>query len=301
MMLGKKLAVGVVLGLALSITSSFTEKNSFMQIGVVQAANQAVINWDKGAESDIIADGVGLSPKNMTPNRGVLMARRAAIVDAQRQLAEIVQGVAVTGETTVENLTVTSDVVKTKVQALLRGFKILQEECNEDGSYMVRMSIPLYGVNSLAEATLPAIEEKIPQPAPEISANYVPSTEVSVQVKSSTGYTGVIIDAYGMGLEGTFAPALYDTNGRVIYGVRELDKSFAMSQGMVAYSSNIEESKMIPRIGNNALYIKAVSVRGGVNSVNPVNLVVSVEDADKILYVNQYNDFLSKKAVVFIK
>ena len=55
------------------------------------------------------------------------------------------------------------------------------------------------------------------------------------------------------------------------------------------------------RVGTNPIVVKAVSVKGGKNSVNPVNVVISVEDADKILLANENTQMLNTAAVVFVK
>ncbi|MBR5909725.1 MAG: LPP20 family lipoprotein, partial [Schwartzia sp.] len=94
------------------------------------------------------ADGFGLPPAYaVSEAQARLMARRAAIADAQRNLAEQIAGVQVDSETTVQNLQVSSDVVKTRVSALLKGAKIISESA-EDGAYHVVMALPLYGVNN---------------------------------------------------------------------------------------------------------------------------------------------------------
>lgn len=302
MYLKKNLLTAVVLGIAMSLTSVAPvfadEANVAVRVNVQQHTNGSV-NWEKGAEADVEAWGVGLSPENLPAARGTALARRAAIVDAYRQLAETIQGVQVDSETTMRDLAIESDVVNTKISALVKGARIVEETANDDGSYSVRMAIPLYGVKSVAAIAVPEAKEFIlPEAAPEISEDYIPDSEVQEEAAS---YTGVIIDAEGLGLEGTFSPVIYDVNGRAIYGMRNIDKDFAISQGMVEYSSDLQAAASSSRAGANPLFIKAVSVRGGANSVNCVNVVVSVEDGDKILYANEKSSMLENKAVVFVK
>lgn len=298
----KKLLAAVALGLSMSLTSVAPvfadEANVAVQVNVQQNSKGSV-NWEKGADADVEAWGVGLPPANMPAARGHALARRAAIVDAYRQLAETIQGVQVDSETTVRDLAVESDVISTKISALVKGARIIEERAEEDGSYSVRMAIPLYGVKSVAAVAIPEAQKDIlPEAEPKISEDYTPAPEVKAEAAS---YTGVIVDAAGLGLEGTFSPVIYDVNGRAIYGMRNIDKDFAISQGMVEYSSNLQAATSGSRAGSNPLVVKAVSVRGGGNSVNPVNVVVSVEDGDKILYANEKTSMLEHKAVVFVK
>lgn len=298
----KNLLATVVLGLSMSLTSVAPAIASADDVSVqvnVQQNAKGSVNWEKGAEADVEAWGVGLSPVNMPAERGAALALRAATVDAYRQLAEIIKGVQVDSETTMRDLSVESDVVTAKVEALVQGARVVEKVVNKDGSYSVKVAVPLYGVKSVAAVVIPeANKDLLPQETPEISEDYTPAPEVKAQAAS---YTGVVVDAAGLGLEGTFSPVIYDVNGRAIYGMRNIDKDFAISKGMVEYYNDLQTATVHSRAGSNPLVVKAVSVRGGGNSVNPVNVVVSVEDGDKILYANEKSGMLENKAVVFVK
>lgn len=298
----KNLLATVVLGLSMSLTSVAPAIASADDVSVqvnVQQNAKGSVNWEKGAEADVEAWGVGLPPVNMPAERGVALALRAATVDAYRQLAEIIKGVQVDSETTMRDLSVESDVVTAKVEALVQGARVVEKVVNKDGSYSVKVAVPLYGVKSVAAVVIPeANKDLLPQETPEISEDYTPAPEVKAQAAS---YTGVVVDAAGLGLEGTFSPVIYDVNGRAIYGMRNIDKDFAISKGMVEYYNDLQTATVNSRAGSNPLVVKAVSVRGGGNSVNPVNVVVSVEDGDKILYANEKSGMLENKAVVFVK
>lgn len=263
----------------------------------IALANNNTVNWSKG---DITAIGVGYPPEEMGL-RGNSIARRAAMVDAQRNLLEITKGVQIDAETTVENMTVSSDVVNSKVQGLLKGAQIFEEGNLDDGGYYVKMRIALYGsTNSLASVAMAEYTKDIqPQEFAEVEDTELSKKEVK-QVKRA-GYTGVIVDASGLGLEATFSPAILDTNGRVVYGIANVDKDIVISKGMVDYASAVEEATVGNRAGDNPLVIKAVEVKGGKNSVNKVNVVVSVEDADRILLANEKSGMLDNLAVVFVK
>ncbi|MBQ3114167.1 MAG: LPP20 family lipoprotein [Phascolarctobacterium sp.] len=266
-------------------------------MSTIAFANDNTVNWSKG---DVTAIGVGYPPEEMGV-RGNSIARRAAMVDAQRNLLEITKGVQIDAETTVENMTVSSDVVNSKVQGLLKGAQIFEEGNLDDGGYYVKMRIALYGsTNSLASVAMTEYTKDIqPQEFAEVEDTELSKKEVK-QVKRA-GYTGVIVDALGLGLESTFSPAILDTNGRVVYGIANVDKDVVISKGMVDYANAVEDATYGSRAGNNPLVIKAVEVKGGKNSVNKVNVVVSVEDADRILLANEQSGMLENLAVVFVK
>ena len=274
------------------ITEAAYMSNSGYSVNTAAAANQL------NEQNSISAIGYGLPSQN----GNMILARRAAIVDAQRNLLERINGVQIDSETFMEDFTISSDIVRSQVSGLIKGAVITDEGENLDGSYYVELSVPMYGRNgSVASIAIPALTANMQQQS-FASADLNNFTEQEVRVFTSSAYTGVIVNAEGMNLERTFAPVIYDTDGRVIYGIQNLDKDLAITYGMVEYSESLEESAGgNSRAGNNPLVINAVDVKGGKNSVNKVNVVVSVEDGNKILLANERSGMLVNCAVVFVK
>ena len=262
--------------------------NGGAQTSVVDTnRSQAVTNWGNENTSYIEVVGVGLN--GYGTNRQ--LAKRAAVVDAYRNLAEATQGVQVDADTTVEKLTLQSDTIRTHVSALIRGAKIVGEGMNGDGSYYVKMRMPLFGNEGLASAVLPSVTPSTPAAFPAAGETY--------QGKVTGAYTGVVIDARGLGLEPTYAPVVYDENGRAIYGIKNIDGDFAISHGMVDYARSQYLTTGNTRAGLNPLVVKAVKAKLGANGVTKVSAVISVSDADQILKENERAGFLNKYAVVF--
>lgn len=315
----EKKVVGTILALAMCASTAFAAPANEVNVTVPQGARVNVqvqqdenvagkMHWGKAEESDIIASGTGMCTK-YTGTKARLLARRAAIVDAYRYLAERVQGVQVDADSTVADLETQSDVVKTRVSALIKGAKIVKEEQMSDGTYVVTMAMPMFGASSLASAVMPEVMKNTPtaEPPEKVTAKNtaMPKEEFKQVVREvkANGYTGIVIDAGGRGLECTMAPQILDTNGRVVYGKENIDADYAVAHGLVEYSRDLQGAAGgASRAGSNPLVIKATAVRGGSNSVNPVNVVVSPEDADKILLAATNNANLMKNgAVVFVR
>lgn len=290
----------LVLGLCISVGLTFNAVSLASPVNFVPEVhtklsnvNKASVEWEKGENNDIQALGFGLPPIGSNHVRGKILARRAAIVDAQRNLLEYINGVSLDADTTVENLNVESDIIRSQVSGIVRNATIVSEKYNNDGSYQVVLSVPMYGdKKSLAAVVMPQMTTNLP--SLEKQTYEIPYFDSSIP----EGCTGVIVDAKGLQLEPTFSPVIYDTEGRIVYGLQKLDYNFVISHGVVEYSTNLADNT---RAGKKPLIVKAIAVRGGKNSVNYVNVVVTKEDANKIILADKKNGLFKNCAVVFVK
>lgn len=290
----KKFLAALVIGGAIVLAGTAPAAEATVEISAVVKMQSKVVNWNKGAQSDIVAIGIGRPDP-----RGLALAREAAIMSAQRTLVGIVQGLRIDSDTTMEELLIGRDNVNRKIAGILRGAQIIEEDTTSDGGYYVMMRVPLYGQDSIAAAIVPEIAPSKPEPFAAVTQTDLAPAEV--QSLQTTTYTGVVVDTSGLGLDETFSPVIYDTNGRAVYGIENLQPDAIISMGMVSYSNSINDQISRDRAGNMPLVVKALEIRGGQNSVNRVNAVVSVEDADRILMANQNSHMLERCAVVFVK
>ena len=130
----------------------------------------------------------------------MLMAERAAVVDAQRNLLEIAKGVKVNGETEVEDFMLKSDVVMTHVNGIVKGAEQVGETNYDStmGIVSVELEMPLYGGNGLSDAILPETVPAATQP-PALSPD---------AVKLLSKYSGIVIEGAGSNGQPALSPAL---------------------------------------------------------------------------------------------
>ncbi|MBQ7705938.1 MAG: LPP20 family lipoprotein [Selenomonadaceae bacterium] len=258
---------------------------------------QSTVDWEKG-----VVRATGLAAGNSkTKNKGLYraQAKRAARMDAQRNLAEAVEGVQVSSESSMRDLMLEYDIVKTRVDATIKGMSEIDSRYYDDGTCEILLEMPLYGqTKSVAEAAfLPARNQpKVPFPQPT-------STSIKIDVDTAVGgvvdngYTGLVVDCSGLGLEAVMSPVIQNNNNQPIYGVENLDIDKVIEMGMASYANSADDSISQARAGNHPLVVKAVKVNGIIKG----NPVLSVADADKVLIANQSDMFLDECAVVFVK
>lgn len=266
--------------------------------GVVYAAQVGGVAWEQGERASVEAYGYGVAKsENEGSARGKILARRAAVADAYRNLAEIIQGVQVNSETTMHNLAVQDDTIRVRVDSLVKGAEIVKEAYEADGTYSVSMRIPLYGKKGLAAVAFPAVRTAKRESFPPVSPQYETNNALPGEILEKQ-YTGVIIDARGLGLNPTFSPVILDDNGRKIYGHENIDTEYAIEHGMVGYTKEDVEAERAEsgdsRAGETPLVIKAVGLDG-----HNCNVIIAQSDADFILTMNQKYGFLDSCAVVF--
>ena len=247
------------------------------------------VDWN-GQVITVTGTGVANPALVRVPAQAVVMAKRAAIADAYRQLAEMVQGVQVDAETTVEQMMLTSDIVKTRVSAIIKGARVVDEGELAGGGYEVTMEIPMFGGSGgLADTVIerPPVVEPFPQPTP----GYQPPAPQ--QRPTSMGYTGLVIDCRGLGtINPVMSPVIKNANGQKIYGHVNLDYDRIIVEGMASYATDMNQ---VSRAGSNPLVVKAIRL----DDLNATP-VLTVDDADMVLYENSQSHFLDNIAVVFL-
>ena len=295
-----------------------------------QSVGAAATQWDGGA---IRAEGLGIAPTGTHGTQAEALARRAAITDAYRQLAEQIHGVDVDATTTVENMMVTNNTVRTHVSALIKGAVIVEEQAHRDGSYTVTMEVPVYGVGSLASSVFTPNSPPEAWTTPEsVYAPYKPSTYDTTGSGTydrpswkpvwgkDTGKTTAAAPARRTPstTSAASAPKGHAVGGYtgVIIDCRGLGLRPVMSPVIKAENGrpiygykNLDSDKVVAngmaayvrteadatRAGTNPLRLRAIGVD---SNANPI---LSASDANRLLLENGASGFLDATNVVFIR
>jgi hypothetical protein len=159
-------------------TTAFFGDTKFGYQPVVEKIGSGEANY---TTQTIKATGMSVLDTDRFKNRAQAraMAIQGARADAQRKLLETTQGVHVIGETTVSNMITESDIVKTRVEGLLKGAVMVGEPIEKDGAMEVTMQINMYGDGSLANALHEELQSK-DYASRNIEAKLPPPSETSV-------------------------------------------------------------------------------------------------------------------------
>jgi len=273
--------------IALSIFIFASTNTSAQLVGTIKDVEQPVgstgkVDWTTGV---LTAVGIGAppaQPANAAQARA--MAERAGQVVAYRNLLEAVKGVRVDSTTTVENFIVTSDVIRTEVSGIIQGAMIMDKKYMSDGSVEVTVGMKLTG--ALADALLP---KTLPTPPTGLTGTLPPGTPGQV-------YTGLIVDARGLGVKPAMAPKILNEDGKEVYGSAWINRDYAVREGMVGYLKDPVQAQTNPRVADKPLVVKALKVAGDAR----VDMVITNADAAMLHNASENLSMLQKCRVIIL-
>lgn len=240
-------------------------------------------DWTTGI---VTAKGIGIPPKNpASALQAKEMARTAAWAVALRNLLEAVKGVYVDSTTTVSNYVTTNDEVRTRVEGMVKGAKLVKEQEMPDGSYETTVEMKLTGDFSGVV---------LPKPSPRIDP--LPPYKKLDGPAISKSYSGLVVDARGTGAHAALAPRILNEQGDEAYSVAYVEQRDVAVQGIAVYVSDLPSAQANPRVTSTPLMVKALRASG----TNYTDLVVSDADVQTIHGVPAHFKFLKQAKVLVI-
>ncbi|HIJ94255.1 MAG TPA: hypothetical protein HPP94_00650 [Desulfuromonadales bacterium] len=234
------------------------------------------------------------NPQHVNPAQREGMAKRAAVVTAQRAVAEYLEGFAIISDTVVNEGVLVKDVIRSATAAFIKGTQVIFQEYNKEKDTAVAfIKIDLHGPKGFASmlyqkmATDPQLKKAIATDKPAFKAT---------PAALDQAYDGLIIDAS----EQDFRPALinriFTTKGEVIYDPAKISQKVLVEQGCGEYTNSVDKARaaLEKRGVKNALVVKAAG------SVNKADLQVSDDDAVTVFSASQKSSFFAGAKVAFV-
>jgi len=273
--------------IVLTIITAVAGNASAQLLGTIKDVEQPVgstgkVDWTTGVITSVGIGAPPAQPANAAQARA--MAERAAQVVAYRNLLEAVKGVRVDSTTTVENFIVTSDVIRTEVSGIIQGAMIMDKKYMSDGSVEVTVGMKLTG--ALADTLLP---KTFPTPPTGLTDALAPGTPGQL-------YTGLIVDARGLGVKPAMSPKILNEDGKEVYGSAWISRDYAVREGMVGYLKDPVQAQTNPRVADKPLMVKALKVSGDAR----VDMVISNADAAMLHNASENLSMLQKCRVIIL-
>ncbi len=207
--------------------------------GAKAEAARAGADW----EGQVLrATGAGAPDlKASNPAQARLGAERAAKLDALRNLLEQAKGIHISAGRTVGD-EMARDEVRGRIEGVVRGYRVTNKRYFSDSGVELDVEVPLAALTSVV---LPA-----------------PEAPLAVNAEGARKYTGLVVDARGVGVRPVLAPRLLDDAGKPLYGPEALLPEARTSTGVAAWFDSLEEARRSRLVGEKPLVVKAARLQG---------------------------------------
>lgn len=275
--------VFMVMAFFLTPFSCFSEEFWKTSQDLIERQANGSVNWSSGS---LLAKGIGIPPpSSVSSSAATAMAGRAGKAVALRNLLELVQGIRVDSNTTVENYVVQSDDIQTRVQGLVKNAREVKRAVFPDGSVEVTLSMELWGDHALLSSLKPFNDSQ-----PSSESDHLGGGQ------NSLAYSGVVLDARGLALKPVAFPSILDPKRQAILSSPEKNRLKGQNWGGAQYLmfkasqtlSSIwsthpvvdkkESGLSMKRVGPRPLTIKGLDKAGTFQS----DIIVSASDAKKL-------------------
>ncbi len=251
---------------------------------VIQQTGDGILNWTKGL---ITATGSS-SPsdkKNKNQQSVVLAIAKARAV---KNLLAVIMSIQLSNYNTVGDFAKDNDIFLNKLYEMGSRAKVISQEYLSDATVKVKIQISLFG--GLSQFVLPNEIKQVEAIKPVTGSRPADSDS------SGNTFSGLIVDATGLGCKPAMVPLLFDENGKIVFGPAFVSREFVVQHGMARYLSGSLSNQSDAGAGNNPLLIKGLSVQGPKN----INIIISNTAAAQLLGASRHLLFLKQCRVIII-
>jgi hypothetical protein len=276
------------------------------------------VNWSNGY---ITAKAIGVAPPGaLNPEHGRALAITAGTVLARQELLAVARGMAIDATTTVQALMVTNATTSARVSGVIRGAQVV--DVRDVGPGVVEVTVAVPATGEFADLVIPrpvaptpivVVVPVTPAPAPRPGVTPAPAptppTPTPAPVAPAPApqivtpapapqaiYSGLVIDARGLGIKPAMAPKVLSEAGQEVYGGAVVDRNWVVQHGMAGYSKDLAAAQAHDRVSNRPLTVKAVGASGTAKT----DVVISNRDASLLIASGQHLAFLEKARVMFV-
>ncbi len=286
MKLSPVLILGCVLALIPAWLGGATQAHE-----VIEHLPYGHINWTRGVlvvrgcdgqPVDFSESEIKTSPPTQTPAQNLLDSLTHVRMDAQHSVTDMMA---------------LNPGLQNKILQMVAAAPIINQVRTADGRTETAVQFQLTG--GFAQLMLPGSIEQVRSIKP-INGGGGTESEIDPPrgMDSSASrdiYTGLIIDARGIGAKPCLVPMIVDEKHQDVYSPAFVSREFAVRQGVCGYARQVSD-EVTPRVGPKPLLLK------GLRTVNerPSDIVISDADASRVRGASPHLRFLRQCRVVII-
>lgn len=277
------LVVIILLILVLIPPASKADQYKFQAVDCITRFETGTVNWTTGT---ITALGKAL-PVNQSQaaKESVYLSARS---DAVRNILHILKQIKINNELSVNDYASGSHVILAGLEKTAREAVVVKQVYTS--ALAVEMTIETSMFGGFLQLVLPEEIRQIPKINSEINPKMVPVIEKSL-------YSGLIIDARGLGIEPVLDPVIVSEQGHQVYSSVFISREFAVQSGVCKYVCGLDQALQDKRIGDNPLVLKGLRKEGTKNAT----LVMSMSDYFTLEKLTERHTFLNECRVIIVR
>lgn len=292
------LLMGIILVFCLALITNPCNPEGLIQ----KVDDSGAIDWGRLV---VRCTGVGSpSPEAVSaPNLPEVI--KSAQSDALERLLKTLRQIPITSQTSVNQVMQADDALRDRVRELVRKFREVRVHYMSDGS--VEMDVELCLSGELMDLMLPPTGggKRIPdgllcplcgQPWPE--GREVPP---DIRLDRPQGvppkpFTGLVIDARGLGLNPALAPKVLNEMGKTVYGVGFAKRPRSLVEGIVGYEQNLAQARERERVASNPLVVEGLKAWGA----GKTDVVIANDQAALLHCMPEHLQFMEECRVIVV-
>lgn len=252
--------------------------------------NNGAINWSTGKVSSS-----GKASPEGNKEGSLVAVPGSAQADAARNIIQILKQIKIDASLTVGDYASTNDIILAGIEKTAQDAMITQQYYTSALDVEIRIETSIYG--GFLQLALPDHIRQIPKIAAQKSKQKPVSLDnQNIVPMNKIPYTGLIIDARGLGLEPMLYPTIVSEQGKEIYSSLFISREFAVQYGICTYLCTMENALTFKRIGSHPLVLKALRKADNKSGA----LVISMADAKEIEKITERHKFLKECRVIIV-
>ncbi|CCK82537.1 conserved uncharacterized protein [Desulfobacula toluolica Tol2] len=241
------------------------------------------INWSTGK---ITAIGKASPEDNRKgSHKSVPGSARA---DANRQIIEILKQIKINAALTVGEYASKNDFILAGMEKTARDAIIMNQYYTSALAVEIMIETSMFG--GFLQLVLPEDILQIPIINPIIQ-------QENIKVRGYNFYTGLIIDARGLGVEPVLNPVVVSEQGHEIYSFVFISREFAVQNGVCKYLCSMDQALKDKRTGLHPLVLTGLRKQEKPNAT----IVISMSDYRLLEKATERHTFLKECRVIIVK
>jgi len=211
----------------------------------------------------------------------------AARADANRKLLDILKHIKINADLTIGDYSSKNDIILAGIEKTARDAVILKQYYTSALAVEITIETSMYG--GFLQLVLPENIRQIPKIILE-------DQKKNIRHEPENEYTGLIIDARGLGLKPVLAPVIVSEQGHAVYSSAFISREFAVQKGICKYICDMDKARSDLRTGSNPLVFKGLRKEGQPGAA----IVISMSDYRLLETITERHRFLKECRVIIV-